>query len=236
MATGLAHEINQPLSVIQMTLANLTQRVDGDSFSTAYLKEKLNRIAGQVQRAAGIVNHVRVFGRWSGVEGEMFDLGKCVDGALSLVGQKLDLMEIKVLRRGLEELPQVKGQPDRLEQVLINLLMNASYVLIERRKRESTFEPCIRISAQANLDSVTLSVDDNGGGIPPSILGKIFEPFFTTKPPDQGTGLGLAVSREIINQMSGKLRAENRLDGACFSIDLPLPGAEAGSAMALIRA
>jgi PAS domain S-box-containing protein len=236
MATGLAHEINQPLSVIQMTLANLTQRVTGGKVTSAYLEEKLDRIAGQVQRAAGIVNHVRVFGRWSGVEGVLFNPGRCIEGALSLVGQKLDLMEIKVLRQGPAELPEVKGQPDRLEQVLINLLMNASYVLLERKKRESSLDPTVRISTQVNAESVTMIVEDNGGGIPPAILSKIFEPFFTTKPPDQGTGLGLAVSREIISQMSGKLRAENRPEGACFIIDLPLPSVVANLAQARSRA
>jgi PAS domain S-box-containing protein len=224
MAAGLAHEINQPLSVIQMTLANLTQRVAGGSATPTYVGEKLERIAGQVQRAAGIVNHVRVFGRWSGVEGVLFDPRRCIDGALSLVGQKLDLMEIKVLRSVLEELPAVKGQPDRLEQVLINLLMNAAHVLLERRQRESGLEARVSIGTQVNPESITLTVEDNGGGIPQAIVGRIFEPFFTTKPPDQGTGLGLAVSREIIAQMGGTLRAENHAEGARFIIDLPLPG------------
>lgn len=236
MATGLAHEINQPLSVIQMTLANLTQRVTGGSVTPAYLVEKLERIKGQVQRAAGIVNHVRVFGRWSGVEGELFDPSKSIEGALSLVGQKLALMEIQILREGPQELPEVKGQPDRLEQVIINLLMNASHVLLERRKRQESLEPYVKITTQVGPDCVTLTVEDNGGGIPPPIMGKIFEPFFTTKPPDQGTGLGLAVSREIISQMNGKLRAENHAEGARFIITLPVLNAVAAQAPARNRA
>ncbi|HWK54367.1 MAG TPA: PAS domain-containing protein [Hyphomicrobiales bacterium] len=224
MAAGLAHEINQPLSVIQMTLTNLLARVNNATVTSAYLVEKLERIAGQVQRAAGIVNHVCIFGRWSGVEGAMFPLARCIDGALSLVGQKLKLMDIQVDVESVNELPQVKGQPDRLEQVLINLVMNAAYALRERKSRVPDLMPYILIKGKVTPDSVQLLVQDNGGGIPAAIASRIFEPFFTTKPLDQGTGLGLSVSREIINQMSGTLRVENHEDGARFIMELPLHG------------
>lgn len=222
MATGLAHEINQPLSVIQMTLTNLMVRAADNQVPASYLVEKLNRISSQVVRAAGIVKHVCIFGRWSGVDGVPFAPGKCVEGALSLLGQKLELLGIEVLCEGLEKAPVVSGQPDRLEQVFVNILINAAYALSERKKQEPDLCPRIRISALATEKVLTLSVEDNGGGIPELILKKVFDTFFTTKPVDHGTGLGLSVSKEIVKQMSGRLLVKNAPDGAIFSIELPL--------------
>ena len=82
--------------------------------------------------------------------------------------------------------------------------------------------PTITIYSEINAHNVRLLVEDNGGGIPPAIIGKIFDPFFTTKSLDQGTGLGLSVSREIIVQMSGRLLAENHDEGARMIIEVPL--------------
>lgn len=222
MATGLAHEINQPLSVIQMTLANLIMRVRSGQATPEHMIEKLERISGQVVRAAGIVKHVRVFGRWSGVDGVLFSPSQAVEGALSLMEQKLALQAISVVCEGIDDLPQVKGQPDRLEQVLVNLIVNASHALLERQKKEPQIKPCLGIRAESTSHCLMLIVEDNGGGIPPAILAKIFDPFFTTKSLDQGTGLGLSVSREIIIQMSGRLLVENHGEGARFTIELPL--------------
>ena len=226
MSAALAHEINQPLSVIQMTLANLVKRVESGQVPSDLLLEKLDRISSQVVRAAGIVKHVRVFGRWSGVDGVLFSPSQAVEGALSLMGQKLELSGVNLVQDGLEELPTVKGQPDRLEQVLVNLMANALHAMMERKQKVPEMIPTLTICAEIIAGQVCLTIEDNGGGIPPAILGKVFEPFFTTKSLDQGTGLGLSVSREIISQMSGRLLAENSEKGACMIIELPVADAE----------
>jgi len=222
MATGLAHEINQPLSVIQMTLANLVKRVESGQVPSDLLLEKLDRISSQVVRAAGIVKHVRVFGRWSGVDGVLFSPSQAVEGALSLMGQKLELSGVTLVIDGLEHLPAVKGQPDRLEQVVVNVMANALHAMMERKQKVPELIPTLTICAEIIAEQVCLMIEDNGGGIPPAILGKVFEPFFTTKSLDQGTGLGLSVSREIISQMSGRLLAENYEEGARMIIELPV--------------
>lgn len=226
MATGLAHEINQPLSVIQMTLANLVKRVESGQVPSDLLLEKLDRISSQVVRAAGIVKHVRVFGRWSGVDGVLFSPSQAVEGALSLMGQKLELSGVSLVVDGLEDLPSVKGQPDRLEQVLVNLIANALHAMMERKQKVPALNPTLTICAEVIAEQVCLMIEDNGGGIPPAILGKVFDPFFTTKSLDQGTGLGLSVSREIISQMSGRLLAENHEKGARMIIELPVADVE----------
>ncbi|PAU88172.1 PAS domain-containing sensor histidine kinase [Pseudomonas sp. WN033] len=220
MATGLAHEINQPLNVMRMALANMFKRLESDSLTPDYLREKLERVEAQVTRAAKIVDHVRIFGRRSDVEGTLFDPAKAVEGALSLVLEGLDKHSVE-LQVEVPVLPSVAGHGDRLEQVLINLLLNAQYVVVQRREQEPGFQPRIRVQGEVHGRGVRLCVEDNGGGIEPGMLERIFEPFVTTKPVGKGTGLGLSVSYGIITQMRGRLWACNTDEGASFVIELP---------------
>lgn len=220
MAAGLAHEINQPLNVIHMTLTNLLPRIANGNIEPDYLLAKVERIASQVRRTEKLVDHMRVFGRQSDIEGVAFKLTVPVEGALSLLEQKLSEEAVSV-EVSLTDLPEVVGHPDRLEQVLINLIINALYAVCERRESEPKLQPLICIDGRVVNNMVRLSVRDNGGGIRPELLDRVFEPFFTTKPVGQGTGLGLSVSYAIVKQMSGRLFAENDLDGAIFSIELP---------------
>ena len=220
MATGLAHEINQPLNVMRMALVNMFKRLENHNLTPEYLREKLERVEAQVTRAARIVDHVRIFGRRSDIEGALFEPARAVEGALSLVKEGLDKAGV-VLQVTMSDLPVVAGHCYRLEQVLINLLLNAQYVVVKRRDQEPGFMPHIRISGEVQSSQVVLSIQDNGGGIAPGLLERVFEPFVTTKPVGEGTGLGLSVSYGIINQMRGRLWAHNVEDGACFVIELP---------------
>ncbi|WP_185265917.1 PAS domain-containing sensor histidine kinase [Halopseudomonas xiamenensis] len=219
MATGLAHEMNQPLTVMRMALTNLGKRLDNDEMTIEYLREKLKRVENQVNRASRIVDHVRIFGRRSESRGVLFDPAKSVEEAVALVRegmlQKRISMEVE-----LESVPAIKGHHDRLEQVLINLLLNAQYAVDERRNREPEHRPWIKACARERGGMVIIEVEDNGGGITPDLLDRIFEPFVTTKPVGEGTGLGLSVSYGIIHQMRGELAVKNTGQGARFSIAL----------------
>src|SRR5690606_32734244 len=117
MATGLAHEINQPLTVMRMALANITKRLHKGVLEPDYLAMKLERVESQVTRASRIVDHVRIFGRRSEVRGLPFDPGQCIDNVVLLVedGMEKAGVQLEVVRR---EMPPVVGHPDRLEQVL----------------------------------------------------------------------------------------------------------------------
>ncbi len=221
MSTGLAHEINQPLNVMRMAVANLLARRQRGTLDDDYLSEKLQRIESQVARAAKIVEHVRVFGRRSDVDGAAFEPHQAVEGALSLLTEGLEKRGVALVL-DVPPMPSVVGHGDRLEQVLINLVLNAQYVLQKRQEADADFKPQIWLRAKVVAEHVCLEVEDNGGGIDPHVIDRLFEPFFTTKPVGEGTGLGLSVSYGIIKQMGGELRAENRSDGACFVIELPL--------------
>lgn len=221
MSAGLAHEINQPLNVMRMAVANLTTRQERGLLTSEALLEKLQRIDSQITSAAKIVDHVRVFGRRSDVDGSAFDPGAAIDGALSMVSEGFEKRGIRT-RLAVDALPMVQGHGDQLEQVLINLMLNAQYALGKHKEHDPALQPCIQVRAWQGDAAVLIDVEDNAGGIPGDVLERVFEPFFTTKPAGEGTGLGLSVSYGIIKQMGGDLRVCNVRGGACFTLELPL--------------
>jgi PAS domain S-box-containing protein len=221
MATGLAHEINQPLNVMRMAIVNMLKRLSNGDVQIDYLQDKLNRIDAQVQRAARVVDHMRVFGRRSEVEQQPFNPAQAVEGTLSLLAEGMRGKGVE-LRISEIDAVQVRGHVDQLEQVLINLMVNARDALLSKSEADPEFKPWISVYADRDEDSVRLWVEDNGGGIDPWLLERIFEPFFTTKPVGVGTGLGLSVSYGIIQNMGGQISVSNTVEGARFCIELPI--------------
>jgi len=224
MATGLAHEINQPLNVMRMAIVNVLKRLSNGDAQIDYLTEKLQRIDAQVQRAARVVDHMRVFGRRSEVEQQPFDPAQAVEGTLSLLseGMRGKGVDLRVVPADINL--QVKGYVDQLEQVLINLIVNARDALLSKREKDRDFQPWISVHTDHNSRHVRIWVEDNGGGIDPRLLERIFEPFFTTKPIGVGTGLGLSVSYGIVENMGGRLSVANGEHGARFCVELPVVG------------
>lgn len=222
MATGLAHEINQPLNVMRMAIVNVLKRLSNGDVQIDYLTDKLNRIDAQVQRAARVVDHMRVFGRRSEIEQQPFNPLDAIEGTLSLLSEGLrgKGVEVRIKDAGFQV--QVRGYVDQLEQVLINLMVNARDALLGKREANRDFQPWIAVHAECDEHVVRLWVEDNGGGIDPRLLERIFEPFFTTKPVGVGTGLGLSVSYGIVENMGGRLSVRNGEDGARFCIELPI--------------
>ena len=222
MATGLAHEINQPLNVMRMAIVNVLKRLSNGDVQVDYLQDKLARIDAQIQRAARVVDHMRVFGRRSEVEQQVFNPVQALEGTLALLGEGLRGKGVELRSESLESTLLVRGHADQLEQVLINLLVNARDALMSKRETDREFQPWITLNAQACGNCVRLWVEDNAGGIDPRLLERIFEPFFTTKPIGLGTGLGLSVSYGIIDNMGGRLSVSNTGHGARFCVELPV--------------
>ncbi|MDD1012904.1 ATP-binding protein [Pseudomonas rubra] len=221
MATGLAHEINQPLNVMRMAVVNALKRLENGDVQADYLQDKLKRIDAQVLRASRVVDHMRVFGRRSELEQQLFEPWQAVDGALSLLADGLHGKGVELRVQAPEHGVPVLGHQDQLEQVLINLMVNARDALLARREHQRELQPWIALRLEQDARQVRLLVEDNGGGIEPGLLERIFEPFFTTKPVGVGTGLGLSVSYGIIESMGGSLSVENGEQGARFCIALP---------------
>lgn len=216
MATAVAHELNQPLSVIRMAAGNTRRKMVRGTAGRKYLTDKLERIEAQTERAAAIIDHMRMFGREAMEAPELVDPREAVVNALGLMGQQLKLAGINVVTELAEDCPFIVGHPIQIEQVILNLLSNSRDSLSERAGR-----PKIVLQVFADDKCVYIVSTDNGGGIPPALLPRIFEPFFTTKEMGKGTGLGLSVSYGIISDMKGTIVAENIDDGARLTIALP---------------
>ncbi|HEY9163789.1 MAG TPA: PAS domain S-box protein [Magnetovibrio sp.] len=219
MATGVAHELNQPLNVISMAVNNIKNRLERGTAEPDYLDDKLDKVMSQVQRAAAIIDHMRIFGRTPNSEMSVLNTEDMVDGSLSLIGEQLRLANIDV-RKDMEAGEfYIRGHQVQIEQVLLNLFANAHDVL--KGKEESDKRILVRIFDDAQAKQVKIEVEDSGGGIAPEHMTRIFEPFYTTKEIGKGTGLGLSISYGIVTEMGGTLTVRNGEKGACFTIALP---------------
>ena len=232
MATGVAHELNQPLSVIKtassFSIKKLNKR---EPISAETLCDLLNKIDGNVDRATKIINHMRQFARKSDLDFEKVQVNDVMQSAFEIFSQQLILRGIEVIWGLDRELPKINADPSRLEQVFINILINARDSIEERWGPEESEKADKRIvlKTRHEKDVVISEVCDTGMGIPESIKDKIFEPFFTTKEVGKGTGLGLSISYGIIKDCGGSIRVRpNTPEGACFIIQFPIPTANHG--------
>ncbi|MCH7692396.1 MAG: PAS domain S-box protein [Proteobacteria bacterium] len=228
MASGIAHELNQPLSVVGMAAELSLMSMEEGEFDTEFVRKKLETIVGQKERMAAIVNHMRLFSRKDKAELESFDPLQSVSGAVRLIGKQFHASGIDLE----EDLPvssrHVSGHPAQLEQVVLNLLTNARDAVIGKMDDGGSggrrIESKVRVSLvdDKRRKTVVISVADNGGGISEPALERVFDPFFTTKTEGHGTGLGLSISYSIIDSMGGRLEARNVNGGATFQISLPV--------------
>lgn len=233
MAASMAHELNQPLNIIRMAADSSLILMEEGQVDFDSHREEFERISNQTGRMASIINHLRVFSRQEDAGDSRFDPIASVDAAVSMVRDQylLDGVEIKTAlpRRAV----QVRGQPIRLEQVVLNLLTNARDVLKDARTSPALIEVAAFVAEpesgteRLHGSEIVVTVSDNGGGVPNDIIEHVFEPFFTTKKAGKGTGLGLAIGYSIVSSMGGVISVTNGAKGAIFEIRLPITG-EAG--------
>ncbi len=211
LAAGVAHEINTPLAVISTYAQMLARQVAGDE-EKARLLEKITR---QTFRASEIVNALLNFSRAAPGRFEEVDLNGLIRETLLLLGHQLEEAGIRVELQMEEGLAPIQGDPGKLQQVFLNLILNA------RDAMESGGTLTIR--SRSDGRRVRIEVRDSGPGIPPEHLHRIFDPFFTTKPARRGTGLGLSISYGIVREHGGDIEVESRPgEGACFRLAFPL--------------
>lgn len=225
MAAGIAHELNQPLNVIRMAADNALLRIHSGQPDAKHTEEKLERVSQQAEEMGRIINHLRVFSRLDDERPETFDLKPIVSKSTQLIEDQLNIDNIQSDVQFAKGSFLVKGHPNQLEHVLLNLLSNARDAIIERREILPGAAERDKIDVRVAIDdpdsTVTIRVSDTGAGIAEKDLAKIFDPFFTTKPPGQGTGLGLSITQGIVETMRGHISATNTSTGACFEVKLP---------------
>jgi C4-dicarboxylate-specific signal transduction histidine kinase len=230
MATGMAHEINQPLAVIRMAADSLIEELESPEAEgmpaelAAFVKAKLARISSQTERASGLVDELRTVARKPANDSLPFDVNDAVHVGNDLLHEQLKASRVDFTIDLSPVGPMAEGDASRLQQVIINLVLNARDALLENPARSSTGtlgHIALRVAA-GPTGGTTLTIEDDGPGIPAQVLPRLFEPFFTTKPTGKGTGLGLSISYDIIKRMGGDITAENRPEGgARFTIVLP---------------
>lgn len=231
MASGVAHEINQPLTIIRFGVENLQEHLKDMPPQTtlaaaaALIDEKLSRIIGQTDRAATIIGDLKGFARKSDEAPGLFDVSASLAAAAHLLREQLRVSDVDLVLAFDAACPPVLGNSSRLQQVVINLILNARDAIVDHgvaaggRAQAGTIR--LRTQYVVATGKVIATVEDDGHGIPGDVLSRVFEPFFTTKPTGKGTGLGLSVSYQIIRQMGGTIAAENRAEGgARFTIAL----------------
>jgi C4-dicarboxylate-specific signal transduction histidine kinase len=230
MASGVAHEINQPLAIIRLAAESVSEELDLiDKEQIArplsdFLRQKLERIANQTERASGIIRDLRTVARKPSTEAHPFDLGEAVRVGCDLLREQMRLDRVDFDVNLEVPGPQVLGEPGRIQQVVINLVNNARDALAEHRSpdRGAIGRIEVRVEVDPANGNVVLTVQDDGPGIPAKVMPRLFEPFFTTKPVGKGTGLGLSISYDIVNRMNGKMTVDNRPEGgARFRISFP---------------
>lgn len=218
MSTGMAHELNQPLNVIRLTMENIRRKLERDGIEPDVLLGKFDRIDDQVNRASKLVSLMRTFGRVAPDAFEPFDIIESTHRAIDLMLEQLRLSQIQVTTALPNNSPTlVKGSSSQFEQVLINLIGNARDAIKLNNPEGGTINIGCKVEGSAYL----ISVEDTGGGIAAEALDRVFEPFFTTKPIGHGTGLGGAISYGIIKDMDGSISVRNTNLGALFEIRLP---------------
>ena len=215
LAAGVAHEVNTPLAVISTYAQMLSKQVSGDEQKSVLL----DKIAKQTFRASEIVNSLLNFSRTSTTEHAEVDLSRLVRDTVSLIDHQLKTAGVTVTF-DLATMPPIRGNSSKLQQVLLNLLLNSRDAL---EPLASGSPKNIAVRTFTDGDSVRLDVADNGPGIPAEALPRIFDPFFTTKGPRKGTGLGLSISYGIIQEHKGTIRVVSAPgQGASFQLEFPM--------------
>jgi signal transduction histidine kinase/CheY-like chemotaxis protein len=216
--SGVAHELNNPLA----TILSWAERLGDKMPEASPLRQGLEIILSESERAARIVRNLLTFARKRQTTRAMVDINQVVRETLALRAYEQRVSNITVIDALASGLPQVFADGHQLQQVLLNLVINAEQAMLLTNGRGVLV---VRSWHDADQSAVILEINDDGPGIPDDVQPKIFDPFFTTKEVGQGTGLGLTVAYAIVHEHGGRIRLESRpRGGASFYVELPVTG------------
>ena len=217
MATGMAHELNQPLSAIVNYANGSRRRLEAGQVTVDALKEPLNQISRQASRAAEIIRRLRALVSRQQAQRRNVDINAMVQEVLSFVDHEIRKFKVDVDVSFGKDLPPVRADLVQIEQVILNLIRNAIDAVKEKKPGARNLRLETSRSAGAGVE---IRVEDNGPGVPPAVRQRLFEPFFSTK--STGMGMGLAISQTIAEDHGGKITTADRPGGgASFIFELP---------------
>lgn len=239
LTAGIAHEIQNPLNFVNNfsevsneLIDEMNEELEKEDIEEAKaiaadIKQNLEKINHHGKRAGDIVKGMLQHSRTSTGQKELTDINELCDEYLRLAFHGLRAKD-KSFNAKFEtdfdaSLPKINVVPQEIGRVILNLINNAFYAVNERAKQGiAGYEPTVTVATKKEADKISISVKDNGNGIPSTIKDKIFQPFFTTKPTGQGTGLGLSLSYDIVKAHGGEMKVESKEgEGTIFIIQLP---------------
>src|SRR5215204_6001727 len=212
--SGVAHELNNPLATILTWAERLAQRPADDQ-----TRRGLDAILAESERAARIVRNLLTFARKRHTTRATVDINQVVRETLALRAYEQRLSNITIIDAMAAGLPQVFADPHQMQQVLLNLVINAEQAMIAANGRGTLI---LRTWHEVERDAVILEVNDDGPGVPDDVQPRIFDPFFTTKEVGKGTGLGLTVAYAIVQEHGGRITLKSEAGGASFYVALPV--------------
>jgi signal transduction histidine kinase len=213
LASGTAHELNNPLtSIIGFSQLLLERQVPDD------IREDLKLINNEAQRAASVTKNLLTFARRHTPVKQRNQINNIIEDVLKLRAYEHKANNIEVERKLAPDLPEIMVDYFQMQQVFMNVIINAEYFMIKARNKGT-----LTITTQKQNDTVMISFADDGLGIPPENLRRIFDPFFTTKEAGKGTGLGLSICHGIVTEHGGQIYARSQLGkGATIFVELPI--------------
>jgi PAS domain S-box-containing protein len=226
VATGIAHELNQPLAGIMMAAENGLFILENPDLDRCQAAAKFRRIIGQFNRIAEVVDHIRRVGDPPAAVAEPFTMAEAMHGVMILTGQRLKAEGVTIACDFPADLPPIQASCVLFEQVLMHMILNAgdAYGRTGNATAGVPLPRMVVVSASADDGMVHIRIADAAGGIAPDVLDRIFDPFVTTKP-GKGMGLGLSISFATVTEAGGRISARNENGGAVFDIRMPAAAA-----------
>jgi signal transduction histidine kinase len=218
LASGIAHEISNPLTSVLTFATLMLEKTDENDPN----REKLSIMVRETVRAREIVRQLLTFAKETPINLFKMDVNKPIEEAVNTLTEQELFQDIEVSLNLDKDLPHIYIDPDRLTQVMLNMLLNATHAIVNRPGK-------IEITTRKADDTVEIVISDTGVGIPEEYLSRVFDPFFTTKEQTKGTGLGLAVSYGIIKKHGGTISVSSKVgEGTTFTVRLPINGQDQG--------
>jgi PAS domain S-box-containing protein len=226
MASGIAHEINQPLNIISMVLDKiLFETARNEKVDIGFIKEKSDKIFENIIRIRNIIDHIRAFSRsHEDYVLSAFNVNTSIENAVSMIKEQFNHMGIDLNLQLDSEIPQLIGNTYKFEQVIVNLLANAKDALVEKKNLVAEYNTMnIGIKSYKVNESIIVEINDDGIGISDEDLNNVMLPFYTTKEEGKGTGLGLSICYQIIKEMGGTIDIiSNRMFGTKIKLELEI--------------
>lgn len=220
MASGIAHEINQPLNIISLVMDKILFE-SNKNMDIQFVKKKSNKIFENIIRIRNIIDRVRAFSR---IREDYilatFDINSSIENATSMISEQFKSLGISLKLQLDKQIPQILGNTYKFEQIIVNLLVNAQDAVIEKKnKQEDSFEMIIGIKSYRESQFLIVEITDNGIGINNDDINNVMLPFYTTKDEGKGTGLGLSICYQIVKEMDGSIDiTSDSINGTKFKL------------------